>query len=464
MKFFSSKEPESSFEHNKNINTKRFKDVVKIAKKLSKFSSSYIIYKTIDRKYYLTWAQYGNVENSVRSILNSSLLKFYKKTDCMLIAYDKVHFKERAVKIQGCSPVIEIPLTVGCYVLSPTSGSVLCGRATRVTDAVVVCIVYGIVTAKVYWTADGPSNVNLGDCIWFELINYYSEHKYLVFEGNLVSENTAIAKGCLQKFGYEADLMVGSWSTDNASRSYSGPKKIKFVDEENTADVSLLDFTMPSSSSAFEKAEFKSASSLKKKSKTSSTDTNNNDEMKKLSFEDSGCTADIETYANEKVKKSKKHKKKNRKLDNDASLLQNMNETNCDDYEEDVQDNSVMSRPSIDGYSCGLKLRELIGTHVLGTAEENVSEESALMNGDDLAELNDTNIKLKKHKRKRKNHESPSPESSFRMQVNCSSVEIIKNIVKMEAANNSDSMQSIVEENVDKKLHKHKRKKIKMEV
>ncbi|KRZ18582.1 hypothetical protein T11_14729 [Trichinella zimbabwensis] len=361
------------------------------------------------------------------------MLCFFFMTDCMLIAYDKVHFKERAVKIQGCSPVIEIPLTVGCYVLSPTSGSVLCGRATRVTDAVVVCIVYGIVTAKVYWTADGPSNVNLGDCIWFELINYYSEHKYLVFEGNLVSENTAIAKGCLQKFGYEADLMVGSWSTDNASRSYSGPKKIKFVDEENTADVSLLDFTMPSSSSAFEKAEFKSASSLKKKSKTSSTDTNNNDEMKKLSFEDSGCTADIETYANEKVKKSKKHKKKNRKLDNDASLLQNMNETNCDDYEE------------------------LIGTHVLGTAEENVSEESALMNGDDLAELNDTNIKLKKHKRKRKNHESPSPESSFRMQVNCSSVEIIKNIVKMEAANNSDSMQSIVEENVDKKLHKHKR-------
>ncbi|KRZ79806.1 hypothetical protein T10_11949 [Trichinella papuae] len=440
MKFFSSEQPESSFEHNKNINTKRFKDVVKIAKKLSKFSSSYIIYKTIDRKYYLTWAQYGNVENSV-------------------------HFKERAVKIQGCSPVIEIPLTVGCYVLSPTSGSVLCGRATRVTDAVVVCIVYGIVTAKVYWTADGPSNVNLGDCIWFELTNYYSEHKYLVFEGNLVSENTATAKGCLQKFGYEADLMVGSWSTDNASRSYSGPKKIKFEDEENTADVSSLDFTMPSSSSAFEKAEFKSASSLKKKSKTSSTDTNNNDEMKKLSFEDSGCTADIETPAIEKVKKSKKHKKKNRKLDNDASLLQNMNETNCNDYEEDVQDNSVMSRPSIDGYSCGLKLRELIRTHVLGTAEENVSEESALMNGDDdLAELNDTNIKLKKHKRKRKNHESPSPESSFRMQVNCSSVEIIKNIVKMEAANNSDSMQSIVEENVDKKLHKHKRKKIKMEV
>ncbi|KRZ79805.1 hypothetical protein T10_11949, partial [Trichinella papuae] len=160
-----------------------------------------------------------------------------------------------------------------------------------------------------------------------------------------------------------------------------------------------LDFTMPSSSSAFEKAEFKSASSLKKKSKTSSTDTNNNDEMKKLSFEDSGCTADIETPAIEKVKKSKKHKKKNRKLDNDASLLQNMNETNCNDYEEDVQDNSVMSRPSIDGYSCGLKLRELIRTHVLGTAEENVSEESALMNGDDdLAELNDTNIKLKKHK------------------------------------------------------------------
>ncbi|KRZ79804.1 hypothetical protein T10_11949 [Trichinella papuae] len=435
MKFFSSEQPESSFEHNKNINTKRFKDVVKIAKKLSKFSSSYIIYKTIDRKYYLTWAQYGNVENSVRSILNR------------------------------CSPVIEIPLTVGCYVLSPTSGSVLCGRATRVTDAVVVCIVYGIVTAKVYWTADGPSNVNLGDCIWFELTNYYSEHKYLVFEGNLVSENTATAKGCLQKFGYEADLMVGSWSTDNASRSYSGPKKIKFEDEENTADVSSLDFTMPSSSSAFEKAEFKSASSLKKKSKTSSTDTNNNDEMKKLSFEDSGCTADIETPAIEKVKKSKKHKKKNRKLDNDASLLQNMNETNCNDYEEDVQDNSVMSRPSIDGYSCGLKLRELIRTHVLGTAEENVSEESALMNGDDdLAELNDTNIKLKKHKRKRKNHESPSPESSFRMQVNCSSVEIIKNIVKMEAANNSDSMQSIVEENVDKKLHKHKRKKIKMEV
>ncbi|KRY88055.1 hypothetical protein T4D_3065 [Trichinella pseudospiralis] len=402
---------------------KRFKDVVKIAKKLSKFSSSYIIYKAMDRKYYLTWAQYGNVENSVQ-------------------------FKERAVKIQGCSPVIEIPLTVGCYVLSPTSGSVLCGRATRVTDAVVVCIVYGIVTAKVYWTADGPSNVNLGDCIWFELTNYYSEHKYLVFEGNLVSENTATAKGCLQKFGYEANLMVGSWTTDNASQSYTKLKKIK--DEENTADVSC-------SSSAFEKAEF---SCMKKKSKTSSTDTNDNDKINKSSFEDSGCTADIETSANEKVKK---HKKKNRNLD-DASLLQNMNETNCNSSEENLEDTRVMSRPSADGYSCGLKLRELIRTHVLGMAEENVSEESALMNGDDLSELNDTNIKLKKRKRKRKNHESPSPESSIRMQVNSSSVEIIKNIVKMETANNCDSMQSIVEENVDKKLHKHKRKKIKMEV
>ncbi|KRZ33153.1 hypothetical protein T4B_3878 [Trichinella pseudospiralis] len=371
------------------------------------------------------------------------------RTDCMLIVYDKVQFKERAVKIQGCSPVIEIPLTVGCYVLSPTSGSVLCGRATRVTDAVVVCIVYGIVTAKVYWTADGPSNVNLGDCIWFELTNYYSEHKYLVFEGNLVSENTATAKGCLQKFGYEANLMVGSWTTDNASQSYTKLKKIKFVDEENTADVSC-------SSSAFEKAEF----SLKKKSKTSSTDTNDNDKINKSSFEDSGCTADIETSANEKVKK---HKKKNRNLD-DASLLQNMNETNCNSSEENLEDTRVMSRPSADGYSCGLKLRELIRTHVLGMAEENVSEESALMNGDDLSELNDTNIKLKKRKRKRKNHESPSPESSIRMQVNSSSVEIIKNIVKMETANNCDSMQSIVEENVDKKLHKHKRKKIKMEV
>ncbi|KAL1239082.1 DNA ligase [Trichinella pseudospiralis] len=405
MKFFSSEELESFYGHNenKNKNTKRFKDVVKIAKKLSKFSSSYIIYKAMDRKYYLTWAQYGNVENSVQ-------------------------FKERAVKIQGCSPVIEIPLTVGCYVLSPTSGSVLCGRATRVTDAVVVCIVYGIVTAKVYWTADGPSNVNLG---------------------NLVSENTATAKGCLQKFGYEANLMVGSWTTDNASQSYTKLKKIKFVDEENTADVSC-------SSSAFEKAEF----SLKKKSKTSSTDTNDNDKINKSSFEDSGCTADIETSANEKVKK---HKKKNRNLD-DASLLQNMNETNCNSSEENLEDTRVMSRPSADGYSCGLKLRELIRTHVLGMAEENVSEESALMNGDDLSELNDTNIKLKKRKRKRKNHESPSPESSIRMQVNSSSVEIIKNIVKMETANNCDSMQSIVEENVDKKLHKHKRKKIKMEV
>ncbi|KRX87981.1 hypothetical protein T4E_6995, partial [Trichinella pseudospiralis] len=400
---------------------KRFKDVVKIAKKLSKFSSSYIIYKAMDRKYYLTWAQYGNVENSVQ-------------------------FKERAVKIQGCSPVIEIPLTVGCYVLSPTSGSVLCGRATRVTDAVVVCIVYGIVTAKVYWTADGPSNVNLGDCIWFELTNYYSEHKYLVFEGNLVSENTATAKGCLQKFGYEANLMVGSWTTDNASQSYTKLKKIKFVDEENTADVSC-------SSSAFEKAEFSCSCCfiifINYKLLLL---------MYKSSFEDSGCTADIETSANEKVKK---HKKKNRNLD-DASLLQNMNETNCNSSEENLEDTRVMSRPSADGYSCGLKLRELIRTHVLGMAEENVSEESALMNGDDLSELNDTNIKLKKRKRKRKNHESPSPESSIRMQVNSSSVEMIKNIVKMETANNCDSMQSIVEENVDKKLHKHKRKKIKM--
>ncbi|KRX24420.1 hypothetical protein T07_12039 [Trichinella nelsoni] len=96
MKFFSCQQPEISFEHNKKFidisvlsffpksiisKTKegRCKDVVEIAKKLSKFSSSYIIYKKIDRKYYLTWAQYGNVENSVRSILNSSLLKFYKK-------------------------------------------------------------------------------------------------------------------------------------------------------------------------------------------------------------------------------------------------------------------------------------------------------------------------------------------------------------------------------------------------
>ncbi|KRX79586.1 hypothetical protein T06_7140 [Trichinella sp. T6] len=421
---------------------KRCKDVVEIAKKLSKFSSSYIIYKEIDRKYYLTWAQYGNVENSVRSILNSSLLKFYKKTDCMLIAYDKVQFKKHAVKIQGCSPVIEIPLTVGCYVLSPTTGSVLCGRVTRVTDAVAVCIVYGIVTAKVYWTADGPSNVNLGDCIWFELTNYYSEHKYLVFEGNLVSENTATTKGCLEKFGYEADLMVGSWTTDNASRSYSRSKKIKFVDEENKTDVSSFDLTMPSSSSAFEEAEFKSASSLKEKSKTSSTDTNDIDEMKILSFEDSGCTADAETSTNEKVNKPKKHKKKNRKLDSDALLLENMNEANCDDdHEESLQNNIITpTKPSIDGYSYGLKLRELLKTHVLGTGEEHVSEEASLMNDDDdLEELNDKDTKLKKHKKKRKHNESPLPESSFRMQLNCESVDIINKILKMGAVNsNSD--------------------------
>ncbi|KRX58955.1 hypothetical protein T09_5766 [Trichinella sp. T9] len=409
---------------------KRCKDVVEIAKKLSKFSSSYIIYK-----------EYGNVENSVRSILNSSLLKFYKKTDCMLIAYDKVQFKEHAVKIQGCSPVIEIPLTVGCYVLSPTTGSVLCGRVTRVTDAVAVCIVYGIVTAKVYWTADGPSNVNLGDCIWFELTNYYSEHKYLVFEGNLVSENTATTKGCLEKFGYEADLMVGSWTTDNASRSYSRSKKIK--DEENKTDVSSFDFTMPSSSSAFEKAEFKSASScMKEKSKTSSTDTNDIDEMKILSFEDSGCTADAETSTSEKVNKPKNHKKKNRKLDSDALLLENMNEANCDDdHEEGLQNNIITpTKPSIDGYSYGLKLRELLKTHILGTGEEHVSEEAPLMNDDDdLEELNDKDTKLKKHKKKRKHNESPLPESSFRMQLNCESVDIINKILKMGAVNsNSD--------------------------
>ncbi|KAL1244898.1 UPF0690 protein [Trichinella spiralis] len=398
---------------------KRCKDVVEIAKKLSKFSSSYIIYKKIDRKYYLTWAQYGNVENSVRSILNSSLLKFYK------------------------NPVIEIPLTVGCYVLSPTTGSVLCGRVTRVTDAVAVCIVYGIVTAKVYWTADGPSNVNLGDCIWFELTNYYSEHKYLVFEGNLVSENTATTKGCLEKFGYEADLMVGSWTTDNASRSYSGSKKIKFVDEENKTDVSSFDFTMPSSSSAFKKAEFKTASSLKEKLKTSSTDTNDIDEMKILSFEDSGCTPDAETSTSEKVNEPKNHKKKNQKLDSDALLLENMNETNCDDDHE-----------------------ELLKAHILGTGEEHVSEEAALTNGDDdLEKLNDTDTKLKKHKKKRKHNESPLPESSFRMQVNSESVDIINRILKMGAVNsNSDLIQSVVEEDVAKKMHEPKRKKIKMEI
>ncbi|KRX79587.1 hypothetical protein T06_7140 [Trichinella sp. T6] len=365
-------------------------------------------------------------------------------TDCMLIAYDKVQFKKHAVKIQGCSPVIEIPLTVGCYVLSPTTGSVLCGRVTRVTDAVAVCIVYGIVTAKVYWTADGPSNVNLGDCIWFELTNYYSEHKYLVFEGNLVSENTATTKGCLEKFGYEADLMVGSWTTDNASRSYSRSKKIKFVDEENKTDVSSFDLTMPSSSSAFEEAEFKSASSLKEKSKTSSTDTNDIDEMSNeiLSFEDSGCTADAETSTNEKVNKPKKHKKKNRKLDSDALLLENMNEANCDDdHEESLQNNIITpTKPSIDGYSYGLKLRELLKTHVLGTGEEHVSEEASLMNDDDdLEELNDKDTKLKKHKKKRKHNESPLPESSFRMQLNCESVDIINKILKMGAVNsNSD--------------------------
>ncbi|KAL1232253.1 UPF0690 protein [Trichinella spiralis] len=398
---------------------KRCKDVVEIAKKLSKFSSSYIIYKKIDRKYYLTWAQYGNVENSVRSILNSSLLKFYK------------------------NPVIEIPLTVGCYVLSPTTGSVLCGRVTRVTDAVAVCIVYGIVTAKVYWTADGPSNVNLGDCIWFELTNYYSEHKYLVFEGNLVSENTATTKGCLEKFGYEADLMVGSWTTDNASRSYSGSKKIKFVDEENKTDVSSFDFTMPSSSSAFKKAEFKTASSLKEKLKTSSTDTNDIDEMKILSFEDSGCTPDAETSTSEKVNEPKNHKKKNQKLDSDALLLENMNETNCDDDHE-----------------------ELLKAHILGTGEEHVSEEAALTNGDDdLEKLNDTDTKLKKHKKKRKHNESPLPESSFRMQVNSESVDIINRILKMGAVNsNSDLIQSVLEEDVAKKMHEPKRKKIKMEI
>ncbi|OUC40805.1 hypothetical protein D917_00626 [Trichinella nativa] len=273
------------------------------------------------------------------------------------------------------------------------------GRVTRVTDAVAVCIVYGIVTAKVYWTADGPSNVNLGDCIWFELTNYYSEHKYLVFEGNLVSENTATTKGCLEKFGYEADLMVGSWTTDNASRSYSRSKKIK--DEENKTDVSSFDLTMPSSSSAFEKAEFKSASSLKEKSKTSSTDTNDIDEMKILSFEDSGCTADAETSTSEKVNKPKKHKKKNRKLDSDALLLENMNEANCDDdHEEGLQNNIITpTKPSIDGYSYGLKLRELLKTHVLGTGEEHVSEEAPLMNDDDdLGKLNDKDTKLKKHK------------------------------------------------------------------
>ncbi|KRZ82748.1 hypothetical protein T08_13639 [Trichinella sp. T8] len=398
---------------------KRCKDVVEIAKRLSKVSSSYIIYKEIDRKYYLTWAQYGNVENSVRSILN-------------------MQFKERAVKIQGCSPVIEIPLTVGCYVLSPTTGSVLCGRVTRVTDAVAVCIVYGIVTAKVYWTADGPSNVNLGDCIWFELTNYYSEHKYLVFEGNLVSENTATTKGCLEKFGYEADLMVGSWTTDNASRSYSRSKKIK--DEENKTDVSSFDLTMPTSSSAFEKAEFK----MKEKSKTSSTDTNDIDEMSNeiLSFEDSGCTADAETSTSEKVNKPKNHKKKNRKLDSDALLLENMNEANCDDdHEEGLQNNIITpTKPSIDGYSYGLKLRELLKTHILGTGEEHVSEEAPLMNDDDdLEELNDKDTKLKKHKKKRKHNESPLPESSFRMQLNCESVDIINRILKMGAVNsNSD--------------------------
>ncbi|KRZ82749.1 hypothetical protein T08_13639 [Trichinella sp. T8] len=403
---------------------KRCKDVVEIAKRLSKVSSSYIIYKEIDRKYYLTWAQYGNVENSVRSILN-------------------MQFKERAVKIQGCSPVIEIPLTVGCYVLSPTTGSVLCGRVTRVTDAVAVCIVYGIVTAKVYWTADGPSNVNLGDCIWFELTNYYSEHKYLVFEGNLVSENTATTKGCLEKFGYEADLMVGSWTTDNASRSYSRSKKIK--DEENKTDVSSFDLTMPTSSSAFEKAEFKSAlSCMKEKSKTSSTDTNDIDEMSNeiLSFEDSGCTADAETSTSEKVNKPKNHKKKNRKLDSDALLLENMNEANCDDdHEEGLQNNIITpTKPSIDGYSYGLKLRELLKTHILGTGEEHVSEEAPLMNDDDdLEELNDKDTKLKKHKKKRKHNESPLPESSFRMQLNCESVDIINRILKMGAVNsNSD--------------------------
>ncbi|KAL1244897.1 Mitogen-activated protein kinase [Trichinella spiralis] len=423
---------------------KRCKDVVEIAKKLSKFSSSYIIYKKIDRKYYLTWAQYGNVENSVRSILNSSLLKFYK------------------------NPVIEIPLTVGCYVLSPTTGSVLCGRVTRVTDAVAVCIVYGIVTAKVYWTADGPSNVNLGDCIWFELTNYYSEHKYLVFEGNLVSENTATTKGCLEKFGYEADLMVGSWTTDNASRSYSGSKKIKFVDEENKTDVSSFDFTMPSSSSAFKKAEFKTASSLKEKLKTSSTDTNDIDEMKILSFEDSGCTPDAETSTSEKVNEPKNHKKKNQKLDSDALLLENMNETNCDDdHEEGLQGNIITpTKPSIDGYSYGLKLRELLKAHILGTGEEHVSEEAALTNGDDdLEKLNDTDTKLKKHKKKRKHNESPLPESSFRMQVNSESVDIINRILKMGAVNsNSDLIQSVVEEDVAKKMHEPKRKKIKMEI
>ncbi|KRX24446.1 hypothetical protein T07_2474 [Trichinella nelsoni] len=372
-------------------------------------------------------------------------------TDCMLIAYDKVQFKERAVKIEGCSPVIEIPLTVG--------------RVTRVTDAVAVCIVYGIVTAKVYWTADGPSNVNLGDCIWFELTNYYSEHKYLVFEGNLVSENTAITKGCLEKFGYEADLMVGLWTTDNASRSYSGSKKIK--DEENKTDVSSFDFTMPSSSSAFEKAKFKTASScMKEKSKTSSTDTNDIDEMSNeiLSSEDSGCTADAETSTSEKVNKPKNHKKKNQKLDSDASLLENMNETNCDDdHEEGLQGNIITAtKPSIDGYSYGLKLRELLKTHILGTGEERVSEEAALMNGDDdLEKLNDTDTKLKKHKKKRKHNESPLPESSFRMQVNCESVDIINRILNMGAVK---SNQSVVEEDVAKKMHEPKRKKIKMEM